>query len=256
MIKQLEKVVLEVQERFQIPSIAIGLIDKENGQYLKAFGTLSINDTHPVDEHTIFALASISKSTASAGLSILVDEEKIKWSDPVKQYLPDFALSDSFANTALQVRDLLIHNSGLPSVSGGTIWYDSKLNRKEVVNRLRYLKPISSFRSTYAYQNICYLVAGELIEAVTGETWDDFIGRRIFAPLGMERTTTKLSALPKFQNYAIPHTWLNGQIVQIPYRNHENLGAAAAINSSARDWLQYVGLFLNNGSVEDRKSVV
>ena len=246
-ISKLEKVVKKVQDRFQIPSIAIGVIDKENGKYLKGFGSLSINDNHPVDENTIFALASISKSTAAASLSILVDDEKINWSDSVKKYLPDFALYDPFTNDNLQVRDLLIHNSGLPSVSGGTIWYDSKLSRKEVVHRLRYLKPVSSFRSTYAYQNICYLVAGEIIEAVTGETWDDFISKRLFSPLSMKRTTTKLTDLEKLQNYAKPHTWMDGQVLEIPYRNHENVGAGASINSSARDWLQYVELFLNNG---------
>jgi CubicO group peptidase (beta-lactamase class C family) len=247
-ISQIEKVVEEVQERFQIPSVAMGVIDQGNGKYLKGFGNLSINDNHLVDENTIFALASISKSTASASLSILVDEGTIEWSDSVKKYLPDFAFYDPFTNDNIKVRDLLIHNSGLPSVSGGTIWYDSKLSRKEVMHRLRYLKPVTSFRTSYAYQNVCYLVVGEIIEAVTGETWDDFIATRIFAPLGMKRTTTKLADLEKLQNFAKPHTWMNGQIVEIPYRNHENVGAGAAINSSARDWLQYVELFLNNGS--------
>lgn len=246
-ITQWEEVIEKTQEKFMIPGIAVGLLDKNGNSFTKGFGTLSITDTRVVNENSIFALASISKSTASAGLSMLVDEGRINWTDPVKLYLPDFALFDPFTTNEIQIRDLLIHNSGLPQVSGGTIWYDSLINRKEVVHRLRYLKPINSFRSSYAYQNICYLVAGEIIEVVTGETWDEFIYRRIFQPLGMKRTTTKLSDLPYFQNYTKPHTWLNEKIVEIPYRNHENVGAGAAINSSAGDWLKYLGLFLHDG---------
>lgn len=246
-ISHWNKVIEKVQEKFLIPGIAVGLLDKNGFSYTKGFGTLSITDTRVVDENSIFALASISKSTASAGLSILVDEGKIKWTDQVRRFLPDFALYDAFATKEIQIRDLLIHNSGLSPVSGGTIWYDSTITRKEVVHRLRYLKPTASFRSSYAYQNICYLVAGEIIEAITGETWDEFIYHRIFQPLGMNRTSTRLSDLPIIQNYTKPHTWLNESIVEIPYRNHENVGAGAAINSSADDWLKYLGLFLNDG---------
>ncbi|PKO07126.1 MAG: hypothetical protein CVU41_03390 [Chloroflexi bacterium HGW-Chloroflexi-3] len=113
-------------------------------------------------------------------------------------------------------------------------------------------KPDSSFRSTYAYQNVTYLVAGEIIKAITDTTWDDFVTQHIFEPLGMQRTTTKLSDLNRLQNYAIPHAWINGRIQSIPYRNHENVGAAAAVNSSVWDWAQYVQMFLNQGEYHGR----
>ncbi|HSM25697.1 MAG TPA: serine hydrolase [Anaerolineaceae bacterium] len=247
-IEKLEMIIGNVQNRFQIPAIAVGLVGKNQIHYMRGFGRLSINKPQPIDEHTIFALASISKSTASASLAILVEEGRLKWSDPVKKYLPDFSLYDPFVDREIQVRDLLIHNSGLPPVSGGTIWYDSKFSRKEVVHRLRYLKPVSSFRSGYAYQNVCYLVAGEIIEAITGISWDEFIAERIFNPLGMNRTTTKLDELTKLKNFASPHKCFNGKVKEIPFRNHENIGAGAAVNSSIYDWSRYVQMLLNNGS--------
>ena len=246
-IEKIEKIIGDVQSRFQIPSIAVSLVDKNQIHYMKGFGTLSINQSIPVNEHTIFALASISKSTVSASLAMLAEEERLKWSDPVKNYLPDFSLYDPFVDREIQIKDLLVHNCGLPPVSGGTIWYGSKLNRKEVTHRLRYLKPATSFRSSYAYQNICYLVAGEVIEAITGSTWDNFIEERIFNPLGMNRTTTKLSELNRLKNFACPHMWFNGKVKEISYRNHENVGAGAAVNSSIHDWSKYVQMFLNNG---------
>ncbi len=252
-ISKIEKIISEIQTTFKVPAISVAIVGKDHIEYARGFGSLAIENDQPVNEHTMFALASISKSTASAGLAILVDEEKLTWDEPVRKFLPEFSLYDPFVDREIQVRDLLIHNSGFPEVSGGTIWYDSKLSRKEVVHRLRYLKPRTSFRSAYAYQNVTYLVAGEIIEAITGHTWDDFIRERIFSPLGMNRTTTRLDELEKLGNFAIPHAWMDGCIQTIPYRNHENVGAAAAVNSSVWDWAQLVQMFLNQGGYKSQR---
>jgi len=254
-ILKIEKIISEVQSLFKIPAISVAIVGKDQIKYARGFGSLSIQNAQSVNEHTIFALASISKSTTSAGLAILVDEEKLTWTDPVRKFLPEFSLYDPFVDREIQVRDLLIHNSGLPDVSGGTIWYDSKFNRKEVVHRLRYLKPCTSFRSAYAYQNVTYLVAGEIIEAITGHSWNDFIQERIFSPLGMKRTTTRLFELEKLGNFAIPHAWINDHIQSIPYRNHENVGAAAAVNSSVWDWARFVQMFLNHGEYNSQRII-
>ncbi len=254
-ILNIEKIISEVQSTFKVPAISVAIVGNDQIDFARGFGSLSVQNDQPVDEHTIFALASISKSTASAALAILVDEEKLSWDDPVRKFLPEFSLYDPFVDREIQVRDLLIHNSGLPEVSGGTIWYDSKFSRKEVIHRLRFLKPGTSFRSAYAYQNVTYLVAGEIIEAISGLTWDEFIRERIFAPLGMNRTTTRLADLEILGNIAIPHAWINGRIQTIPYRNHENVGAAAAVNSSVWDWAQFVQMFLNHGEFNSQRII-
>ena len=178
----------------------------------------------------------------------MVDEGKIRWDDLVHKYLPGFELYDSFASHEIQIRDLLIYNSGLPSVSGGTIWYGSTFTRAEVVNRLKFLKPSHSFRSTYAYQNITFLVAGELIPAVTGLSWDDFVQERIFKPLGMHRTKTNLIDINAMGNIATPHARIDDTVRTILFRNHEYVGPAAAVNSTVWDWAQYLRMHLNGGN--------
>ena len=246
--KKIDEIVISTLERFEIPACSVAIVYQNEIIFNSGFGTRTKGENEPVNEHTIYALASISKTTVSACLGILVDEGRIKWSDPVRKYLPDFELFDSFATQEMQVRDLLIHNSGLPPESGGTIWYGSTFSRKEVIERLRFLKPIQSFRSGYAYQNITFLVAGELIAAVTGISWDIFVRDRIFNPLGMLRTKTHLSDLKKLDNIATPHARINGQVRPIAYRSHDNIGPAAAVNSSVWDWAQYVRMHLAKGS--------
>jgi CubicO group peptidase (beta-lactamase class C family) len=114
-ISKIEQIIFEVQTKFKVPAIAIAIIGKDQIEYARGFGSISIENNQKINEHTIFALASISKSTASAGLAILVDEGKIIWTDPVRKYLPDFSLYDPFVDREIQVRDLLIHNCGLPA---------------------------------------------------------------------------------------------------------------------------------------------
>ncbi len=251
--KKINEIVISTLERFEIPACSVAIVYQNRIIFNSGFGTRTKGENEPVNEHTIYALASISKTTVSACLGILVDEGRIKWSDPVRKYLPDFEMFDYFATQEMQVRDLLIHNSGLPPESGGTIWYGSTFSRKEVIKRLRFLKPIRSFRSGYAYQNITFLVAGELIEAVTGSSWDVFVRQRIFNPLGMQRTKTHLSDLKKLDNIATPHARINGQIRPIAYRSHDNIGPAAAVYSSVWDWSQYLRLHLNAGNYNGHK---
>lgn len=244
----IDEIVLNTLERFEIPACSVAIVHQDEIIFIKGYGTRTKGKQETVDEHTVFALASISKSTIAACLGILVDEGKIRWDDPVHKYLPDFELYDSFATHEIQIRDLLIHNSGLPSVSGGTIWYGSTFTRAEVVSRLKFLIPTHSFRSEYAYQNITFLVAGELIPAITGMSWDEFVQERIFKPLGMLRTKTRLNDLNGMGNIATPHAHIDGHIRPIPYRNHENVGPAAAVNSTVWDWAQYLRMHLNNGN--------
>ena len=243
----IDEIVLNTLDRFEIPACSIAIIHKDEIIFKKGYGTRTKGKQETVDEHTIYALASISKSTAAACLGILVDEGKIRWDDPVHKYLPEFELYDSFATYEIQIRDLLIYNSGLPAVSGGTIWYGSTFTRAEVISRLKFLKPSHSFRSVYAYQNVTFLVAGELIPAVTGLSWDDFVQERIFKPLGMLRTKTRLIDINTMGNIATPHARIDGSVRTIPYRNHENVGAAAAVNSTVWDWAQYLRMHLNGG---------
>jgi CubicO group peptidase (beta-lactamase class C family) len=186
---------------------------------------------------------------------MLVGEGKISWEDPVTKYLTDFQLYDAYVTREFTIRDLLTHRSGLAEISGGTVWYGSNYDRGELIRRLRYLKPVSSFRSQFAYQNVMYLVAGEIIPAVTGVSWDDFVQQRLLTPLNMKSTNTSTNDLSQVPNIAMPHSRIDGKVQQVAYRNYDNVAPAASINTSAADLAQYVRFYLNGGKVDEQTLV-
>ncbi len=251
----LETALLAAMNRAGAPGFSLAAVQAQQIVYAQGFGVTSHVSRRPVDEHTTFAIASISKSFTATALGMLVDAGLLDWHDKVSQYLPDFALFDLFATCEMRVLDLLIHNSGLPEVSGGSIWYGSDLPRNEVVRRLRYLRPETSFRSRYAYQNVTYLVAGQLIPAVTGLSWDEFVQTRILNPLGMRDSAPNYAAARANPNMSAPHAFLpydsgSDSVSEIAYRDHDNVGPAAAMHASAWDLAQYLRLHLGAGTYD------
>src|SRR5262249_21139686 len=159
--------------------------------------------TTRVDAQTLFAIASNTKAFTATALGILVEEGKVGWDTPVVRYLPWFALGDPYVTRELTVRDLLVHRSGLGLGAGDLLWWPpTTYDRKEIARRLRFLPLATSFRSTYAYDNVLYLVAGEVIEAVSGMSWEDFVRDRILEPVGMTGSGIGLLALPTTPNVA------------------------------------------------------
>jgi CubicO group peptidase (beta-lactamase class C family) len=242
-----------IRDDYDVPGLAVAVVKDDNLELAKGYGTRKLDESELVDENTLFGIASISKSFTALALGMLVDEGKLKWDDPVTNHLPWFQLYDAYATRELTVLDLLVHRSGLAAVSGGTVWYGSDRNRHEVIERIRYLKPVSSFRSEYAYQNITYLVAGEIVQVLTGQSWDNFVAQHIFAPLGMRTSNTSIKAFAAESNVAQPHALINGQIQLIAPRNYDNVGPAASINTSAIELAAYAQLLLNGGQFQGRQ---
>ncbi len=240
---------------FQVPGLSLAVVKDGEIIVAKGYGLREIGKSDQVDENTLFGIASISKSTVAVSLAMLVDEGKLNWDDPVIKYLPGFRMYDPWVTREITIRDLLIHRSGLSVISGGTLWYGSDYTREEIINRIHFLKPVSSFRDKYAYQNIMYLVAGQVIEVVSGKTWDEFVEERIFEPLNMVSSNTSLAELEKTNNAAKTYILSDGELTKIAYRNHDNIGPAASINSSAMDMAKYMLLFLNKGIGENSQLV-
>jgi CubicO group peptidase (beta-lactamase class C family) len=240
-------------ERFVTPGLSLAVVKNDALVLARGYGQRGLDQPAPVDEHTLFAIGSISKSFTATSLGMLVDEGQLAWDDPVQKYLPDFQLFDPYATREITIRDLLTHRSGLREVSGGTIWYGSTYNRAEVVQRLRHLKPVSSFRSQFAYQNIMYLVAGQLILAVTGGDWDTFVRERLFKPLGMADSVTSITAFQPAENVVTPHITVNDQAQVVAHRNYDNVGPAASIYASVVDMAQYLRLHLRQGRYADQQ---
>lgn len=236
---------------WEVPGMAIAVVKDDKIVYAKGFGVKKLGESAPVDEKTIFAIGSSSKAFTSAALAILVDEGKLKWDDPVNKYLPDFITYDPYVTRELTVRDLLTHRSGLER--GDFLWYGSDLSRDEILRRTRFIKPTWSLRSTFGYQNLMYLAAGQIVAKVSGMSWDDFLAQRIFQPLSMASTSTSISAFKPGDNVATPHAQFDETTKPIQYRKIDNIGPAGSINSNVVDVAQWLRLQLGKGTVQDKK---
>lgn len=238
---------------WDVPGLAVSVVKDGKVVLERGYGLRKVGAPARVDEHTLFAIGSISKSVTAVALGLLVDEGKISWDDPVTQYLPYFQLYDPYASREMTIRDLLVHRSGLPDFCGGILWYGADYSREEALKRLRYLKPATSFRSTFAYQSVTYMAAGEIVRAVSGKSWDDFIRDRLFIPLGMKESSSLYRDLKTAKNLAMPHIRVDGKMVAIGYRNSDSLGPAGSIVSNVHDMARYMQLLLAEGAPEGKK---
>lgn len=247
-LNSIEPFIKQLMEDFEVTALSIGIVNNDSIIYSKGFGTRKINKNLSVDENTIFGIGSISKSFTALTLGILVDEGRINWDDKVKDYLPYFEMYDPYASENFTIRDLLTHRSGLKEISGGTLWYHSDLSRKDIIKKLKFLEPVSGFREKPAYQNVMYLVAGEIVSEVTGISWDDFLKKRIFDKLDMTNSTSISSIRESNKNLAFPHVWKeNFKKTLVNQEKGDNLAPAGFIYSSANDMSNYMKMLLNDG---------
>jgi len=234
---------------WDVPGVGVAIVKDDKIVLAKGYGVRKLGDPAPVNERTIFAIGSSSKAFTAAALAMLVDEGKIKWDDPVTKHLPGFELYDPYASKEMTVRDLLCHRSGL--ARGDLMWYGSAYSRDEILRRTRYLKPSWSFRSQFGYQNLMYLAAGQIVPAVTGKSWDDFIKDRFFKPLGMAASSTSVNDFKSSEssgNVAAPHARIDEKVVAIPWRDIDNIAPAGSINSNVAEMAAWVRLQLSEGN--------
>lgn len=237
---------------FDVPGVALAIVKDGDVVVARGYGVRSLETPDPVDGETLFAIASNTKVFTAVGLALLVEEGRLEWDAPVVRYLPWFRLSDPYVTQEITVRDLLVHRSGLGLGAGDLLWWPpSTYDRDEIVRRLRFLPLAASFRSTYAYDNVLYLVAGEVIEAVSGRSWEDFITARILDPVGMRTSEVRHSAVEDGGNIAAPHAAIDGVVQVISPFTSDNTNPAGGIVSSAGDMARWVGVLLADGRLPD-----
>ena len=239
-------------KEFEVPGLAIAIVKDGKVILTKGYGVRRMGESAPVDEQTLFGIASNTKAFTAAALAILVDEGKISWDDPVTKHLPGFQMYDPYVTREMTVRDLLTHRSGLGLGAGDLMFFPpTTFTREEIVSRLRYIKPATSFRSKYAYDNVLYLVAGQVVAAVSGKSWDDFIKERIFKPLGMTASNTSVKDLRTGMNFVSPHQKVEGHLQPVPYMNIDNTAPAGAINSNVAEMAKWVITQIDEGAMND-----
>jgi len=244
------------------PAVSVALVKDGQTLLAKGYGTRIKGQNAPASDNTLFAIASNSKNVTAACLGMLVDEGKVKWDEPVKTYLPEFTLSDPVIAERITVRDTLSHRAGFGLGAGDLLfWPNSDRSRADVLRQAAFVPIEDGFRANYHYCNLMFVVAGAVIERVSGMTWEDFVQTRIFDKLGMN-DSVPLARLADPAKSALPHGRVGpplryqGEMTQIAKSiaevwNWDNAAAAGGICASARDWAKWMALRLNNGALPD-----
>jgi CubicO group peptidase (beta-lactamase class C family) len=195
-----------LRARIGVPGLAIAIVENGEATLARGYGVKKFDAPERVDADTIFPTGSTGKAFTVAALATLVDAGKISWDDKVIDRLPGFQMYDPWVTREITIRDLLVHRSGLGLGAGDLLMVPrGSISRAEAVKRLRYIKPATSFRSSYAYDNVLYMVAGQLIEAVTGQTWENYVREHVLAPVGMSTSTSDSDRRFATANRAQPH---------------------------------------------------
>lgn len=247
---KLDGYVRRVMRTFSVPGLSVAIVKDGEVVLARGYGVRRLGEPAPVDEQTRFGIASNTKLFTATALALLVEEGKLEWDAPVVRYLPWFAMHDPYVTRELSVRDLLVHRSGLGLGAGDLLWWPpSTYRRAEIARRLRFIPLKTSFRSAYAYDNVLYLVAGEVIEAVSGERWEDFVRRRILRPAGMTGSDVLHSAAGETGNVAGTHAEVDDTVRSIAPFLSDNTNPAGGIMAGASDMAKWMIVQLDSGRI-------
>jgi CubicO group peptidase (beta-lactamase class C family) len=234
---------------FEVPGVAVCVIKDGKIVHSKGYGVRSLVTRKPVDENTLFGIASNSKAFTTAALGILVDEGKINWDDKVRKYIPEFKLHDPYPTEEFTIRDLLCHRSGLGLGAGDLMFFPDggDFTIGDILHNLQYLVPVTSFRSQYAYDNNLYIIAGEVVTRVSGMPWEDFVEQRIMRPLDMSHSAAKFDRLRDTSDVIDGHARVDGKVGPIVRHKSKVDYAAGGIYSSITDLSKWVEMHLDGG---------
>lgn len=249
-LRDLDAYVTRTMREFGVPGMAVAVVEDGQVVLARGYGVRRLGEPAPVGPDTVFAIASNTKAFTCAALSLLVEEGKLAWDDPVTRHLPGFQMHDPWVTREVTVRDLVTHRTGLGPGGGDLMWWPpTTFSRSEIVRGLRHVRPSSSLRSRYAYANVPFVAAGEVLAAVAGTSWDDVVRERIIRPLGMSRTTTGLPAVT--DDVASPHIEVGGAVRPIAPLDFANAAAAAGIHSTASDMARWLAMLLECGEGQE-----
>ncbi|HNQ27788.1 MAG TPA: serine hydrolase [Aquaticitalea sp.] len=254
---KVDKLVEETLKTFNVPGIAVGIIHDGKVVLAKGYGVSDIETGKKVNSATNFGIASNSKAFTTTAIAMLVDEGKMKWDDKVKTYIPEFKMYNDYVTEEFTVRDLVTHRSGLGLGAGDLMmWPDGHdFTPKDIIQNIHYLKPVSDFRAKYDYDNLLYIIAGIVIERVSGKSWTDFIQERILSPLQMNRTAPNWNLLKDKSNAIVPHVPIDGKLKVIDRYTNTILDAAGGIYSNVDDLIKWVQFQLDHGKHNEKQIV-
>ncbi|PSR23510.1 MAG: penicillin-binding protein [Sulfobacillus acidophilus] len=250
--KQIEAAVTrfieQYMEAFLVPGVAVAIVQGSQVLVCRGFGVRRVGESRLVTEDTLFPIASASKAFTTTAVGILVDEGRLSWDQPVREYFPQLQLSDPLASQMLTLRDMACHRTGLPRHD--LIWYKSPFSQAEQIRRIRYLELSHPFRSVWQYQNLMYMAMGHIMTEQAGQPWHEFIRKRIFEPLRMESSNFFIDESERHGDYVFPHLEEDGCVRAIPFYRDPEPVADGSINTNARDVARWLLLNLNGGAYD------
>ncbi len=244
-----DRIVHRALSATRAPGAALVVVDGDT-TIVRGYGLRRLGSDDPVTADTVFALASVSKAFTATACGLCVDDGTLSWDDPIRKHLPAFRLHDPAADTNATIRDLLCHRTGLPRHDA--LWYHTRTPRAELLARMAHLEPAATFRGTYQYNNLCYLVAGEAVAAAAKTPFEAFVRTRLLAPLGMGATSFCPDDAVATGNYATPHRTVRGTVTPLDtWLDFTNVGPCGAMNASAADLAYWLRFQLSGGLAPD-----
>jgi CubicO group peptidase (beta-lactamase class C family) len=249
-VAEFEAYVEQSMHDWGVPGLSVAVVRDDTVLLARGYGVREVGEPGAVDEHTLFGIMSTTKAMTSASIAMLVDDGKVAWSDPVAKWIPELQFPDPFLTRELTIKDLLTHNSGLGNAD--LMWVRDDLDVDEILRRVRYLKPEYSLRSSFVYQNIMYIAAGEVVARASGMSFAEFLRTRIFAPLGMTRSYSTLNEMAESgdSNVSRAHLELRDTVRVISEQNVSKIAATGGAWSTANDMALWAQFLLANGNVD------
>ncbi|MBD8017741.1 serine hydrolase [Kaistella pullorum] len=258
--KKLDELIQNTLKTFDVPGMSVGIIKDGKTVYAKGFGVASLNTKAKMDENTLVGIASNSKGFTGTALAMLADEGKLSFDDKVIKHIPEFRMYDPYVTQEITIKDLITHRAGLGLGQGDLMFFPEggNLTVNDIVHNVRYLKPENTFRTTLDYNNIMFIVAGEVIHRASGLTWAEFIEQRILKPVGMNASYGSYSRAKKanVKNIIEAHAPVDGQAVPVPHDWNETANAAGGIISNITDMNTWAEFLMNGFTTKDGKKLV
>jgi CubicO group peptidase (beta-lactamase class C family) len=251
-----DKYIDSLMKTWNIPGLALGIVYGDHLVYGKGYGYRDIENKLPVQTTTIFPIASNTKLFTATAVCMLADDDKLSLDKPVRTYLPSLNFFNDELNAKVTLRDMLSHRTGLPPYNG--IWIASPYSRKETVEKVVYMKPQLGFREGYIYNNMMFATSGAVMEAVTGDSWEDITRKNIFQPLEMNSSFFTNEEMHKAGNFS--HSYFEpdttGNLKKVTYVGQSNaLGPAGTIKSTVEDMSHWMIAQLNNGMYKGEQAI-
>lgn len=258
--KKLDSLILATLKTFEVPGISVGIIKDGKTIYSKGLGVRSLTNKLPMEDQTLVGIASNSKGFTCTALAMLADEGKLDWDDKVSKFLPEFQMYDPYVSKEITIKDLVTHRTGLGLGQGDLMFFPEGglFSVEDILHKVRFLQPKNSFRQKLNYNNIMFIVAGEVIRKISGLSWAEFIEQRIMKPVGMNSSFGSYNRAIKAgaKNIIEAHAPIEGRVVQIPHDWNETANAAGGIMSNINDMSLWANFLMNGFTTKDGKKLV